>query len=573
MTELHRERTEFEPELAGVSSRRVLRVGGFTVAGRRRRPSGEQPPLPGTLDTAGRAWLVTAILVVGVWITVIWVEGTADWWNERDEAVVRWVVDLRSDAATSVMNAIHALGSEWLTRTLRWVTLVVLVGFRRWRSLLIALGVLITVEVSVATVGRVVGRPRPFVDIIGEWDGFAHPSGPVASLAVTLAIVGLTLIPAGAWRRRYWRAATAAVVLLGISRLYLGVDHPTDVLVGAAFAVAVTVVAFRWYRPETVYPVTYRRASAAHVDVAGPRGDAIKQAVRDQLGLEIEEVRPTALEGSAGSTPLKLTGAGEAVLFGKLYTRGHLRSDRWYKAARMVLYGALEDEVEFSSVRRLVEYEDYVLRLSRDEGVRVPEPHGLVEIAPEREYLILMEFCQRAVELGEADITDVVMHNALALVRKLWYCGLAHRDIKPSNLMVQGEQVVLIDVAFATVRPSPWRQAVDLANMMLVLGLKRRPQEVYAHAVHHFSPDDIAEAFAASRGVTIPSQLRRALRERQQRDGIDVAAEFRALAPYRESIAIQRWSPRRLALAARLLVVGLVVAWLILRNVQGGGIL
>ena len=43
---------------------------------------------------------------------------------------------------------------------------------------------------------------------------------------------------------------------------------------------------------------------------------------------------------------------------------------------------------------------------------------------------------------------------------------IVHRDIKPANVMVHSGEVKLIDVAFATVRPSPWRQAVDLDELL-----------------------------------------------------------------------------------------------------------
>jgi len=82
----------------------------------------------------------------------------------------------------------------------------------------------------------------------------------------------------------------------------------------------------------------------------------------------------------------------QAALFGKLYALTHLRSDRWYKLGRMMLYGALEDEKPFNSVRRLVGYEDYMLRLMADVGVPSAAPYGFVELTPEREYLLVTEF-------------------------------------------------------------------------------------------------------------------------------------------------------------------------------------
>jgi serine/threonine protein kinase len=96
----------------------------------------------------------------------------------------------------------------------------------------------------------------------------------------------------------------------------------------------------------------------------------------------------------------------------------------------------------------------------------------VVELTPEREYLLVTEFFAGATEPGEAQVDDQVIDGGLLIIRKLWEAGLAHRDIKPANLLVRHRQVLLIDVAFIELRPSPWRQAVDLANMMLCLALR-----------------------------------------------------------------------------------------------------
>jgi tRNA A-37 threonylcarbamoyl transferase component Bud32 len=122
--------------------------------------------------------------------------------------------------------------------------------------------------------------------------------------------------------------------------------------------------------------------------------------------------------------------------------------------------------------------------------------------------MIVMEFFDGAVEIGEAEIEDGVIDQGLALVRQLWEAGLAHRDVKPANLMVRDGELKLIDVFFVQVRPSPWRQAVDLANMMLVLALRSDAERVYERALRYFTEDEIAEAFAAARGVASPTQLR-----------------------------------------------------------------
>ncbi len=107
--------------------------------------------------------------------------------------------------------------------------------------------------------------------------------------------------------------------------------------------------------------------------------------------------------------------------------------------------------------------------------------YGIVEITPEREYLLVTEFLDGAKEIGDAEVTidDALIDEALRAVRALWNAGVAHRDVKPANVMVHEGHIVLIDVAFAQIRPSAWREAVDLANMMLVLALKTDAYRVY----------------------------------------------------------------------------------------------
>ena len=166
------------------------------------------------------------------------------------------------------------------------------------------------------------------------------------------------------------------MALVALGRIALGADAPTDVLVGVAIGVTIPLLAFRWFTPNEVFPVSYRRGRSAHLDVGGARGMAIRRALEDQLGLVVEEIKPFGLAGSAGSTPLRITVRGDPPrqLFGKLYAQSHLRSDRWYKLGRELLYGRLEDEKPFNTVRRLVQQEDYALSLMRRRRAAQPRP-------------------------------------------------------------------------------------------------------------------------------------------------------------------------------------------------------
>src|SRR5829696_2913585 len=545
-----------------IGAARDVTPPGSRRSRRRRRPTGEPPPLPRHLESTGVGWMVAALGLVILTLLVFTAGryGRGVSFSVFDVSLKKDLANLRTPGLTRLMRALHGLlGSLWTIKVLVWVTLVVLIVYKRFRHAVLGVISVQAVALLAIILSSVVRRPRPFgVEIEGLWAGWAMPSRPVAFVSAVLMVMLYSLVPKGRWRQVGKLVVAVLVTLLAFARMYLGVDAPTDVLVGAAMGVTIPLLAFRWFVPNEVFPVSYHRGRTAHLDVGGARGQAIRRALADQLGLEIDEVKPFGLSGSAGSTPLRIKVAGDppTILFGKLYARNHLRSDRWYKLGRELLYGRLEDEKPFNTVGRLVQQEDYALRLLRDAGLPTPAPYGVVELTPEREYLIAFEFFQDAMELGEAEVDEAIIDQGLGIIRKLWDAGLAHRDIKPANLLVCDGRMVMIDVAFVQAHPSPWRQAVDLANMMLCLALRSSPEQVYQRALHLFTVEEITEAFAATRGLTMPSQLRNLMRAQ----GRDLHAEFLDLLPERpRPISIQRWSIRRVGLALVTLLLAIAV--------------
>ena len=527
---------------------------------RRRRPTGAAAPLPKQIGSTGWAWLIllVAVVVTGCW----WIRVDPGPLDRFDAWITDAVISIRTAWLDALARQAHTVGSRVGFAALG-VLLVLATGwFRRWRHLVIWM-------ISLGVAGALLQglelfslRPRPFgVQQLASWEGYATPSIPIGAVAILSIGVAFMLVVPG--RPRFWAkiAVAGAIAITGMLRIYLGVDHFTDVVFGAIVGVAIPLAAFRLFAPNDLFPVSYgAHGKAAHLDVTGRRGEAIRTALRDQLGFSVQGIKLIGLEGSGGSTPLKLTVTDEdgrkRTIFAKLYAKSHVRADRWYKLGRTMLYGRLEDETPFTTVRRFVEYEDYTLRMLGEYGFQTPAPLGIVEITPEREYLIAMDFFDDAVEIGEAEIDAHVIDEGLAMIRLMWDVGLAHRDIKPANLMVQGGELKLIDVFFVQVRPSPWRQAVDLGNMMLVLALRSDARTVYDAALRYFTPDELAEAFAATRGVASPTQLRQQMKQ----DGRDLLAAFRSMAPARRPIAVQRWSVRRVALIVASLGVLLLVA-------------
>jgi len=494
--------------------------------------------------------------------------------THEESALLRWIAVRRTGWLNRTMLVLNGLGATTFTRSLRVGTILALVAFRRWRHLVVLVVSILFVAWLTNKVGTLFIRERPFgVRIIGGWEGSSFPSRPMAELSVALMGVLYTLLPHGRLRNIGKLIVPFLLGGLAAAELYLGLNHPADIVFGLLFGIGIPLLAYRTFAPNSVFPVSYHRGRAAHLDVGGARGAAIRQAVQDQLGMTVLDAKPVGLAGSGGSTPLRLTVAGDPDfhLFAKLYAQTHLRADRSYKIVRTIRYGTLEDEKSYNSVRRLVQYEDYMMLVMHDFGIPCAKTYGFVEITPEREYLLVTEFLEGGTEITEAEVDDAIIDDALATIRRMWEVGVAHRDVKPANIMVRDGKIMLIDLAFGEIRPSPWRQAVDLANMMLVLAMRSDPDRVYQRALQFFAADEIAEAFAATRGATLPSQSRSMLRA-LKRDGRNLVGRFRELAPDRRKVGIQRWSVRRIAIALSVVVGLLIALLLVLDNIQTGAL-
>jgi hypothetical protein len=505
-----------------------------------RRPSGEPPALPKA------SWwpriVVTLVIVILLGLVLVAAVG-----SNPPSGLLAWFSRFQHDPYLAIAKALNWFATKTGIIVLRIVMAVVLLSFLRIRHLFVSI-VAIGVVDLLATWHLLQFQLNPPQSPVvvppagGQW---FFPASAIASLSITLGVMVFSLAPGGMWRRRAFVIALALAILVVLARAVLGATYVYAGAYSVALGFTVAAFAFGWLAPDEAFPVSYRRGgNAAHLELTDERVDAITSALHDQLGLTVTSVEPFGAEGSGGSTPLLMSLDDGSRVFGKILATSHVRADRWYRIVRTIMYGRLEDETSFSSVRQLIGQEDYALRLLDDDGFRVAHTFGVVELTPNQEYLLAEQFFDNADTLGHATVDDAVIDQGIHLVRRLWDWGLAHRDLKPANMLVVDGHLQVIDVSGLEVRPSPWRQAVDLANMMLVLALRTDAQRVYDAALRSFTPDDVAEAFAAAQGMAIPTELQRYLKE----DPRDLIAEFRALAPARPPISIQRWSARRIGL-------------------------
>jgi undecaprenyl-diphosphatase len=123
---------------------------------------------------------------------------------------------------------------------------VVAVALLAWRRRLreasvIAVGLILEILVFLS-VTFVVARPRPAVPRLSSTPmTSSFPSGHTAAAVVLYGGIALAIHVGtrnGVVRFMAWVVAAAIVIGVGTGRVYRGMHHPTDVIVGACFGVA-----------------------------------------------------------------------------------------------------------------------------------------------------------------------------------------------------------------------------------------------------------------------------------------------------------------------------------------------
>ncbi len=184
---------------------------------------------------AGAAALITAgLLLLGM---------TLEQWEQAgplggDAWLMQAIRSALGPAAEGMMLQISALGSKTVLSLV--VVLTVLALWLARESILAAKVLIVGIGAGSLTwlVKHWIERPRPqILPWMDEWVGqsYSFPSGHALSsmaIYVALAVLLSRLAPNRATARFTQAAAVGVSVMIGCSRVYLGVHYPSDVLAG-----------------------------------------------------------------------------------------------------------------------------------------------------------------------------------------------------------------------------------------------------------------------------------------------------------------------------------------------------
>ncbi len=147
-----------------------------------------------------------------------------------------------------VMVDVTALGGETVLAIVVIATAGLLALQRRWLTFWLVLGGTISGSLAVGLIKNGVGRARPaLIDHLVQVWSASFPSGHAANSAIVYLTVALLLMQIVESRSSRWYLISVAVLLvtaIGVSRVYLGVHWPSDVLAGWSFG---TLWALGWW--------------------------------------------------------------------------------------------------------------------------------------------------------------------------------------------------------------------------------------------------------------------------------------------------------------------------------------
>jgi undecaprenyl-diphosphatase len=224
------------------------------------------------LDRPDRATLT--LLVTGVALVVALAGAIGSGLSDPFDAAL--ITAIRGDALAGLLSPLRyatELGSTWAVSVIALFALVAGIAVRRaWLGLAAALTIaLAAIGNSLLKIGFARARPDLLDPIVVE-RGFSFPSGHAALSMVAYGVVAVMIwrSPIAGWARRAALALLVLVILtVGVSRVWLGVHYPTDVIAGWTLGGLVVLLFASLSRSVTAPPA----AEAAGADRAGQRSD------------------------------------------------------------------------------------------------------------------------------------------------------------------------------------------------------------------------------------------------------------------------------------------------------------
>ncbi|RAP73705.1 phosphatase PAP2 family protein [Paenibacillus montanisoli] len=173
-----------------------------------------------------------------------------------DEAIISAVQGQENDTLTAIAKVLSKIGSSSIfIPAVLVIAIILFIVLKHRKELVLLLGGLLGSTLLNSLLKSIYHRARPDIHRIVEQQGFSYPSGHSMSSFTFYFLITYLLwrhIPRRSWRIALLLFSAAMIIGIGLSRIYLGVHYPSDILAGywvSACWVALCIRLFRsWAR-------------------------------------------------------------------------------------------------------------------------------------------------------------------------------------------------------------------------------------------------------------------------------------------------------------------------------------
>ncbi|MBX9764974.1 MAG: bifunctional DedA family/phosphatase PAP2 family protein [Pseudomonadaceae bacterium] len=178
--------------------------------------------------------------------------------NQLDQGLLTLLQAQRTASLDSLMVLITRLGDLHTQLIAALVLCLVLLATRQWRALYLAIGATLGTALANTALKTLFARSRPDV-LLDPLSSYSFPSGHSSAAFAFFLLLGL-LAGRGQpprWRLTWLLLASLPATAIALSRVYLGVHWPSDIIAGAALAAGICALSLalaQWRTPLPALP-------------------------------------------------------------------------------------------------------------------------------------------------------------------------------------------------------------------------------------------------------------------------------------------------------------------------------
>lgn len=162
-----------------------------------------------------------------------------------DSFCYNFLISFKSEGLTNFFKIVTNLGSTWFIIILNIIILIAYLFLKKKEILIITINSCLSAIFN-NTLKVLIRRPRPSVLRLVEEKGFSYPSGH-AMISLLFYVTVIVLINKSNIKHKKIINASlvAIIILIGLSRIYLGVHYITDILGGYLISASILIIALK----------------------------------------------------------------------------------------------------------------------------------------------------------------------------------------------------------------------------------------------------------------------------------------------------------------------------------------